>query len=203
MNIKKIFICLCFTSLLIIGKASAATPPGDCSLVGGSEYYKENTFTIVKESRKDDIFKRSEIIDPASVNIAFLNLKKNCCENDNFLEGNKYNCEKDKIHYQNNADKVLQSYSLFDHLYDIQIRRLAGESGENYIYKGATPDKKAAERRQRINEVAENLDGTAPLVINNKYQEFWKTDTQNNLIKIGFTQISRNSPNEYKNDIET
>jgi hypothetical protein len=35
------------------------------------------------------------------------------------------------------------------------MRRLDGETGENYLYKGVSPDEKGAERRTLINGIAE------------------------------------------------
>jgi hypothetical protein len=95
MKVQKILICLCFASLLTIGgKAFAAnTFLGDCSLVNGASFHENNSFFIIKEKRKDDEIKRSEIIDPQSLNIAFLHLKKNCCEEKNFNESNTESCK--------------------------------------------------------------------------------------------------------------
>ena len=147
-------------------------------------------------SRTDSAtLKHSDIIDLKSLNVAFLNLKKNCCANKEFHNSNIENCEIDKQYFQDNHDKVPQSYSLFDHAFDVLMRRLDGETGENQLYKDVTPDPKGEEWRVRINEKAEDLSGVAPSTINNKYQEFWNVDP-NNLLK-GFSQDSSRSIREY------
>jgi hypothetical protein len=134
--------------------------------------------------------------------VIFLNLKKNCCENKEFNERNVERCKTDEAYFQDNNDKVPKSFYLFDHVFDVLMRRLDGEiAGENCnsLYKDVTPDPKGAEWRERINEKAELLSGTVPSVINNKYQEFWKVDTTHLL--TGLSQDSTRSIQEYRREM--
>lgn len=198
MKTKKLFLSFFLTSLF---GGMAFSFDGDCLVVNGSQFNPENSFPLATIQRKDDTLKRTDIIDLASLNVALLNLQKRCCSTADFYTGNTTNCKKDRAYYENNNDKVLQSFSLFDHIYDVQRRRLAGEAGEEYLYKGVTLDKKAQERRERINQIAESFTGTAPLVINNKYNEFRKVDAQN--LTTGFVQSMHKQFEEYTNDMET
>jgi hypothetical protein len=81
------------------------------------------------------------------------------------------------------------------------MRRLDGETGENYLYKGVTPDEKGAERRALINGIAEDLTGTAPSTISSKYQEFWDINPDNLL--TGFAQDTSLAGSEYIKNITT
>lgn len=125
------------------------------------EYGKNGGFTLITNLWQDNTIKNSNIIDSDSLNVAFLNLKKNCCKNlstsDNetrsFYELHKQSCDADKTYFNEN---VPSSYYLFDHILDILIRRLNGDKEE--IYPNVTLDEKGQERRERIEEISENIE---------------------------------------------
>ncbi|MDR0607402.1 MAG: hypothetical protein LBG52_03430 [Candidatus Peribacteria bacterium] len=62
----------------------AASYPGDCDIVI-DKFSPNNTFTLVKTLRTSATIPQNheQIIDSASLNTAFLNLKANCCAQTN------------------------------------------------------------------------------------------------------------------------
>ena len=114
------------------------------------------------------------IIDKESLNTAMLNLKKYCCEQELWwLSASFETCKKDKTFFN---DNVIDSPYLFDHLFDVVMRRLSGLTGESDIYTetSMSSDAKWLEWRSWINEQAENISWANPQIIINKYQQFWQ-----------------------------
>ena len=114
------------------------------------------------------------IIDKESLNTAMLNLKKYCCEQELWwLSASFETCKKDKTFFN---DNVIDSPYLFDHLFDVVMRRLSGLTGESDIYTetNMSSDAKWLEWRSWINEQAENISWANPQIIINKYQQFWQ-----------------------------
>ena len=126
-----------------------------------------------------NIDQQNAIIDTDSLNTAILNLKKYCCEHGDsnksrWITQNSATCISDKTFFNDNA---LESPYLFDHIFDVMMRRLAWLTWEKNIYEktNMTVDEKWAERRARITEKAESTWWATPQVIIDQYQETRKT----------------------------
>ena len=154
----------------------------DCWIFGAysynQEWASENWFQIVKDSRETksnrftdflEIWEQTRIISNNDLNTALLNLKKYCCEN-NLWDLSVETCKKDKKFFNDNAP---DSQYLFDHLFDVLMRRLNWLGGEKNIYTKTkmTLDDKWTKRRKTIEEHAKNIDWSNPQTIINEYQK--------------------------------
>lgn len=133
-------------------------------IVRETEQNKYTKFLTIDQQR--NILKKDDL------NTSILNLKKYCCEN------GKWNlwvdtCEKDKPYFNDNA---LDSPYLFDHIFDVIMRRLNGLNWEKNIYTKTkmSLDDKWEERRKRIDKEAKSVSGSTPQTIITKYQQIWK-----------------------------
>jgi hypothetical protein len=72
---------------------------------------------------------------------------------------------------------------------------------EKYIYDNMTLDEKGEERRKRIDETMEKVEGTTPMIINNKYVSFRTIDPNRYL--EGMVQDASKSQQRYINDMTT
>ena len=180
---NKILITSLFASLCLLNITLADNNPNsDCGKFAILSYQQkwDNWFNIVTKSWNTDknkysnfltIEQQNAIIDNASLNTAILNLKKYCCENEQWgLTQKSKTCVDDKVFFNSNA---MESPYLFDHLFDVIMRRLTGLTWEKYIYEytNMTTDDKWTEWRTRINETAENTWGATPQVIINQYKQ--------------------------------
>lgn len=156
----------------------------DCGNFATLSYKQDwnNWFKVITESRNTSknkysnflsIEQQNAIIDNESLNTAMLNLQKYCCEHGDsnksrWIDQNSEVCIEDKVFFNNNA---LESPYLFDHLFDVMMRRLAWLTWEKNIYENTnmTVDDKGNERRERITEKAQNTWGTTPQIIIDKY----------------------------------
>lgn len=177
-KINKILITTLLTSLFIINFSLA--DESDCSSFATKSFKQnwENWFNFITESRNTDkniysnflsIDQQNAIIDNDSLNTAALNLKKYCCEKEPWLPTQDSDtCVQDRVFFNDNA---LESPYLFDHLFDVIMRRLSGLTWEKNIYEytNMTTDDKWSERRERIMEKAENPWGTTPQIIIDQY----------------------------------
>ena len=162
----------------------------DCGIFGILSYSQggsaDNWFTIVDIPWETSNYVYSEfltveqqknILTKNDLNTALLNLKKYCCTNQLWgLKQSDETCKNDKTLFNDNA---LDSPYLFDHIFDVMMRRLNWLTGENDIYvkTAMTVDKKWQERRDRISDKAKDLSWSDAQSIINKYKEFWwKTD---------------------------
>jgi len=184
-KINKIFIVPVVLLLWILGFSFADN--SDCWIFAIDRFINtwdaNNSFQIVKSVRWRDDFiysnfltveQQTDIIDIDSLNTAILNLKKYCCEKELWwLSFERETCKADKNSFNPNS---LDSPYLFDHLFDVIMRRLNWLTWENDIYVDTkmTVDEKWAERRSRITEKAEDLSGSDVQSIIDKYKEFWK-----------------------------
>lgn len=182
-KIKKIFIISSISLCYLIGISFA--DDWDCGIFAIWKYNNtseaNNSFENIDDVRKKDDYiyskfltpdQKAKIIDVDSLNTAILNLKKYCCEQSKgWLSPKSETCIVDKDFFNANS---LDSPYLFEHLFDVIMRRLNGLTWENDIYTQTkmTVDEKGTERRNRINEKAENLSGSDVQSIINKYKEF-------------------------------
>ncbi len=176
---KILILTLVIFSTLSFSLSFAAEDTTDCALFATPLFHTNKSFEIIQNTRESDknqysnfltTDQRNSIIDTVSLNTALLNLKKYCCEHNMSVKSSYETCKTDKVYFNDNA---LDSPYLFNHLFDIIMRRMTGLTGNNDIYQGMTVDKKSQERRERINSKAENLSWSNPQEIINKYQEFW------------------------------
>ena len=191
MRISKIVTSIIIGNILLIGNIFAAEIPGDCSMVI-EEFWKNNWFTKVTNLRTNIVINHEAIIDSQTLNIALLNLRKVCCEHQDFAQTMSTSCNNDKPHFNTN---VPQSYYLFDHFLDIILRRLDGDP--KTIYPNATLDEKGEEWRTRSDEIMTKVEGTAPRIIENKHKEFRAIDSKN--ILRGVIQDTSKSKMDYIN----
>ena len=101
------------------------------------------------------IEQQKNIITRDDLNTAVLNLKKYCCENELWWLGHS-TCEWDSVFFNDNA---LDSQYLFDHIFDVIMRRLNWLTWDTDIYTktNMTVDPKWQERREWITAKAEDL----------------------------------------------
>ena len=159
----------------------------DCWTFGNMPYKQEwsesNWFAIVNSSRETNTFNFSKflsideqkaIISKDDLNTALLNLKKYCCENELWwLKQKDKTCQEDAVFFNENS---LDSKYLFDHIFDIIMRRLNWLSWSNDIYTktSMTVDDLGSEWRSWINNEAEDLSWSNPQLISDKYMKYWK-----------------------------
>ena len=159
----------------------------DCLIFAPKLYYHSwstNGFDNVKNSRWTISNKYSNfltidqqinidedigIIDTDSLNTAILNLKKYCCENSiwSIAPDHSY-CEIDHVFFNSNS---LDSPYLFDHLFDVIMRRLSGLSWDANIYQNMKLDHKWEKRRNLISSHAESASWSSPQTIIKEYQD--------------------------------
>ena len=117
---------------------------------------------------------RELILTKDDLNTALLNLKKYCCENNKWwLSMSLKTCDDDLAYFNPNA---MDSEYLFDHIFDVMMRRLAGLTGDKNIFESSNMkevDDKWKERREFITEKAEDLSWSDAQSIIDKYQEYW------------------------------
>ena len=181
-ELNKILIAFILLSCLIFWTTSADTEEPDCWIFAIQSYsqgWSENWFSIVNQVRETDNYfltpeEQKAIITKDDLNTALLNLKKYCCKTPWLLTQNTETCQNDKTFFIENA---LESEHLYDHLFDVIIKRLGWSTGNNGIYyKDNNPmmtlDEKWAERRSWINEQANSPQWASPQIIIDKYQQF-------------------------------
>jgi hypothetical protein len=114
------------------------------------------------------------ILTKADLNTAMLNLKKYCCENNKWwLSMNLKTCDDDLASFNPNA---MDSEYLFDHIFDVMMRRLAWLTGDKNIYENSKMtevDDKWKERRDFITDKAEDLSWSDVQSIIDEYQKYW------------------------------
>lgn len=187
-NLNKILIISALLSCFTFNLASADN--SDCWIFAKYSYNQEwaadNWFQIVKNSRETksnrftdflEISEQTRIITNNDLNTALLNLKKYCCEN-NLWDLSYETCTKDKKFFNDNAP---DSPYLFDHLFDVLMRRLNWLGGEKNIYTKTkmTLDDKWAKRRETIEKHAKSIDWSNPQTIINEYQKEWQQSPSN------------------------
>ena len=197
-NASIIFIILCFIFNISLADNS------DCWKFW-EQSYLTGGYKIVNSSRETDtneysnflsIDQQKAIITKDDLNTALLNLEKYCCNKK--LWGSKPDaspCKEDKNEFNDNS---LASPYLFDHLFDVIMRRLNWLTWENDIYNtmrknnNTWVDNKGMERRQRINNEAESTTWSNPQKIIDKYKEFRYPSP----IKLGYN-INQNIHNVF------
>jgi hypothetical protein len=177
-KINKILIISFLLGLYVLNFSFADN--SDCGRFGILSYKQkwDNWFKAVTQSRNTSenkfsnfltIDEQNAIIDNDSLNTAMLNLKKYCCENELWwLTQKSKTCVDDKVFFNDNA---LESQYLFDHLFDVIMRRLSWLTWEKNLYEktNMTTDDKWREWRERINEKAQSTWWATPQIIIDQY----------------------------------
>lgn len=126
--------------------------------------YTPTNFLTIEEQKK--------IITKDDLNTAILNLKKYCCENEEWwLKQIDSICTKDKGFFNDNS---LDSPYLFDHIFDVIMRRLNWLNSNTNIYTktNMTLDEKWVERRNFITSQATSTGWSNPQIITNEFKKF-------------------------------
>ena len=176
------FLLLSFFSLLCCryGGVFAAEYPGDCNLVAG-EFATEKTFNSVEilRTRSSLADTLEPVLDTTSLNRALLNLQKVCCyQNKDFRILRSDVCKHDAPFFY--KGDVPDSFYLFDHVFDVIIRRLDGDQGHRYEQDLLDP--KGEARHTRISSLMDQTKGdenTTPKVISDTYNEYWTIKAEN------------------------
>jgi len=157
----------------------------DCWIFGRMSYKQSGAgdygFPIVNQRWETDDWTGSKfltidqqklILTKDDLNTALLNLKKYCCEK-NIWWIDQEVCNIDKSSFNPNA---MDSQYLFDHIFDVMMRRLNWLTGDKNIYENSNMkdvDDKWKEWRQFMDDKAEDLEWSDAQSIIDKYQEYW------------------------------
>lgn len=148
------------------------------------ESKNKNWFDIVDASRETTNYwfsnfltvqQQRDIITKDDLNTALLNLKKYCCEKELWwLTQSDKTCQDDAVFFNENA---LDSKYLYDHLFDVLMRRLTWLTWNDDIYvkSNMTVDELWNEWRNRITQQAENVSWANPQIILSEYKKFRDT----------------------------
>ena len=219
-NLNKILVISVILSCFTLNLASAADT-SDCwrfwSMSYSDWWWSFDTVNLSRETSSNrftdflTIDQQKAIITKNDLNTAILNLKKFCCENE-LWDLTADTCKKDEPYFNEN---VPDSKYLFDHLFDVIMRRLNWLWTDIDIYTNTdmTLDDKWSKRREWIDSQAEATNWSTPQTIINKYQDvrkqsesskwynitkriyttFWDLDSQNFLIYVSWKWKSDDS----------
>lgn len=175
-KLNKILIIPIMLWCLWLSFTIAVSENSDCGVFGSLSFDKivEKTNNIRETDKNEStkfltIDQQRAIITKDDLNTAILNLQKQCCLRKDF--SNSKICADNAIYFNDNA---LESEYLFNHLFDVIMRRLSWLNWDDDIYKKTkmTTDDKWTERRERINSQAESLKWSTPQTISTKYNQF-------------------------------
>lgn len=183
-NLNKILIIFTLFSCFSISSVFADPDNSDCGTFAIHPYKQEwkdtNWFDIVNNSREIinentkflTIEQQQAIITKDDLNTAILNLKKYCCQTEKWwLNQSDETCQKDKIFFNDNAP---ENEFLFNHLFDVIMRRLSWLNWDTDIYKKSkmSIDDLWLKRRERINSQAESTKWASPQTIFTEYNKY-------------------------------
>jgi len=170
------------------------TSVGDCFLV---QYSVDDTgYFAQTHAFYDEKIKRHEniqnILEKHEFNRAFLNLQTVCCTVQSFQSDDDvltwHTCENNK---KRAVSDIPQSVYLFDHFFDILMRKLDGQDfyEKQGTYSGVKADPIASWRYTTLKEIQTNQDGNTNTEIDVAYNKYWKK--QNSIVR-GFLNDSTN-----------
>lgn len=182
-NLNKILVIFILFSCFYFNSVFADLNKSDCGTFWVLEYNNtgQNWFDIVNSNRETtsseltnflSIDQQRAIITKDDLNTAILNLKKYCCEAEKWwLKQKDKTCKNDEIFFNDNA---LESEFLFNHLFDVIMRRLSWLNWDNDIYKKSkmSIDDSWLKRRELINSQAESPKWASPQTISTEYNRF-------------------------------
>ena len=146
----------------------------DCQFFENHVYSQKgassNWFDIVNQIRETTDYpytnfltveQQKAIIRKDDLNTALLNLKKYCCSKEWWLAKTSETCEKDKAFFN---DNVVDSKYLFDHIFDVVMRRLNWMTWDTNIYTktNMTVDDRWYARREWISNQATSIEWSFP-----------------------------------------
>ncbi len=180
----------------------------DCKIFGNMQYnhnWATNWFDIVNMVWETGSYKytnflttgeQNAIITKDDLNTAILNLKKYCCTTADKWILWKDTCQNDLSFFNDNS---LDSNYLFDHIFDVMMRRLKWLDGDNNIYTSTkmTLDDKWSMWRKLIDEHAENIEWASPQVIIDEYSDFWSQSSPES-----WFNIAQNINSTFENSIQ-
>lgn len=177
-NLNKILIIPIILTCSIFSVSLADN--SDCWIFGWWKY-NDNLFKVVSEHRETNSYnptkfltieEQRKIITNDDLKTAILNLKKYCCEQELWwLKQIDTTCIADKWFFNDNS---LDSPYLFDHIFDVIMRRLNWLKSDTNIYTktNMTLDDKWVERRNFITEQATSTWWSNPQIIIDKFKIF-------------------------------
>lgn len=188
-NLNKTLIIICTRCCFAISPIFA--DDSDCWNFWGLMFWEKWSFDIVESSRWTTsnsftkfltVEEQLNIITKDDLNTAILNLKKYCCDSGKWGL-TKAICSGDASFFNEN---VPDSPYLFDHIFDVMMRRLNWQNGDVNIYTKTkmSLDEKWATRRKWIDEQAESTDWSNPEIIINEYKKYWEQNKYNIAQKI-------------------
>ena len=181
--IISVFVC-CFALNLVLADST------DCWTFAVDTYKKQDwkywfdRVNQVWETDKEQYSKfltvdqQKLILTKNDLNTAILNLKKYCCEKNKWWLSQK-TCDDDKASFNPNA---MDSEYLFDHIFDVMMRRLAWLTGDKNIYVKSNMtevDDMWGKRREFITDKAEDLSWSDAQSIIDEYQKYWMKSKPN------------------------
>lgn len=184
---------------------ATATDDSDCwrLVTFQNSESSNNWFRAVENAREIDKFflskeQQKDIITKDDLNVAMLNLKIYCCKNGLWWLDSS-SCTGDNSFYNRN---VVDSKYLFDHLFDVVMRRLNGLTWETNIYPNMTTDTSWelpwTKRRSFVVKEAENLSWSNPQKIIDEYNKY-RTPSKKNL----WYDIASNVNNKFSSNYQT
>jgi len=145
-----------------------------------------------------DVSQQNAILTKDDLNTALLNLKKYCCENNLWwLRQEIYTCSWANEFFNENA---LDSRYLYDHIFDVMMRRLNWFTGDNYIYAKTNMTIDSAwvyswgGWREFINSKAEDLSWSDSQSIINEYQKYRKQNPWYDIVGKIYWNLHLDSP---------
>lgn len=173
-----VLIIILLSSLSI---TCAASTDWDCVLV----LSKDSILTSRDES-KEELTNLIKAMPKEAMEKAIDNLGKYCCD----VKILSDNCES-----TNDNTLYPESIYIFDHIFDIYLRRL--DAKDNLLY-GLSADLSGQDWRNFMIEHGNEVEGSKPLEIKTKYDAFW---TWNRNI-VSFVDNDSKTKNDWKDSIE-
>lgn len=182
-RLKKVLLISSILSWFAIGFVVADNT--DCGVFWIFPYSQwwsaDNGFSIVDAVWETDsnpysnfltVDQQKKILTKNDLNTARINLKKYCCEHNNLWWLANDTCKNDQPFFNSNA---LDSPYLFDHIFDVMMRRLNWLTGDNDIYTktNMTVDDKWEKRREWISDKAEDLSWSDVQSVIDAYKKYW------------------------------
>lgn len=165
---KKIFVFIFILLGTFFGSVFAEEKLGNCDLA----LYSWIWLTSYQNANEKHAHVLEKVLSEKEYQRAFLNLQTICCRNENFQKNHGEICTNNPDHLE--KDQVPESFFIFDHFFDILMRKLDGKA----VYKDEVqPDPIALERYTQLKEIKEKKEGQSNSEIDRLYQQYWTPTT--------------------------